>query len=127
MEKNVVGWFEIPVLNMERAIKFYETIFGYTLARHTLPQIDMAWFPMNPDGMGAMGSLVYNEKFYKPSTNGTLVYFTAVSGDLDTELSKVENAGGTVTIQKTKISDDYGFMAQFIDTEGNGIAIHSRK
>ncbi len=102
MEKNVVGWFEIPVLDMDRAKKFYETIFGYTLERHTLPQIDMAWFPMNPDGMRAMGSLVYNEKFYKPSTSGTLVYFTAVSGDLDNELSKVEKAGGKVTIQKLK-------------------------
>ncbi len=55
------------------------------------------------------------------------LYFTAVSGDLDNELSKIEKAGGKVTIQKTKISDDHGFMAKFIDTEGNGIAIHSRK
>ncbi len=123
MEKNVIGWFEIPVLDMDRAIKFYETVFRHKLEKHTLPQLDMAWFPMNPEGTGAMG----NKKFYKPSTNGTLVYFTAFSGNLNNELRKVEKAGGTVTLQKTKISDEHCFMATFIDSEGNTIAIHSNK
>ncbi len=125
--KNVVGWFEIPVLNMDRAIKFYETVLGHKLERHKMHALDMAWFHMNPEGMGAMGSLVYNEEFYKPSTDGALVYFTAFSGDLSNELGKVEKAGGQILVPKTKISDDHGFMAVVQDTEGNRIAIHSRK
>lgn len=127
MQKNVVGWFEIPVQNMARAIKFYESVFGHTLERHKMHQIDMAWFPMNSDGMGSMGSLVYNSEFYKPSTNGTLVYFTAFSGDASVELSKVESAGGKILVPKTQISPEYGFMGIILDSEGNRIGIHSRK
>jgi uncharacterized protein len=40
---NVVGWFEIPVLDMERAILFYETVFGFKLTRKKMGPIDMAW------------------------------------------------------------------------------------
>ncbi len=126
-QKNVVGWFEIPVADMDRAMRFYETVFGHKLDRHKMHQIDMAWFPMHPLGMGSMGALVYNKEFYKPSKEGTLVYFTAFSGDLSTELARVEQAGGKVVVPKTKISDEYGFMAVLLDTEGNRIAIHSRK
>lgn len=127
-QKNPVGWFEIPVTNMERAIRFYKTVFGHKLERHTMQKIDMAWFSMdNPEGAGAMGSLVYNADFYRPSLEGTLVYFTAFSGDLSNELQRVEGAGGKILVPKTQISEEHGFMAVVIDTEGNRIAMHSRR
>jgi hypothetical protein len=37
----------------------------------------------------------------------------------------VEAAGGKILVPKTEISPDYGFMAVFLDTEGNRIALHS--
>lgn len=123
---NVVGWFEIPVTVMERAIRFYETVFGFKLDRHQMGSADMAWFPSMDTGMGSPGALIFQPEFYKPSDQGTLVYFTAFSGDLSNELEKVEKAGGTVQIPKTEISPDIGFMALFIDTEGNRVAMHSR-
>ena len=126
MKNNVVGWFEIPVANMERAIKFYETVFSFKLERHQMGPLDMAWFP-TVEGNGAMGSLVYHKEHYKPSTDGTLVYFTAHSGDLTLELAKVDAAGGKVLAPKKLIADDYGYMALIMDTEGNRIALHSRK
>ena len=126
-KKNVIGWFEIPVIDMERAIKFYETVFGHKLERQKMPELDMALFPMNPEGMGSMGSLVCNEKVYRPSQDGTLVYFTSFSGDLSNELKRVENAGGKIIVPKKQINEEHGFMALFLDTEGNRIAIHSRK
>jgi predicted enzyme related to lactoylglutathione lyase len=55
------------------------------------------------------------------------VYFTAHSGDLKNELSRVEVAGGKVLQKKTPIGDEYGYMALLIDTEGNRTALHSRK
>jgi predicted enzyme related to lactoylglutathione lyase len=126
MKNNAVGWFEIPVTNMERAVKFYETVFGFHLDRHQMGPLDMAWFPA-VEGNGAMGSLVDNQEFYKPSTDGVLVYFTAHSGDLANELAKVETLGGKVLQQKTLITEDVGYMGLFIDSEGNRIAMHSRK
>jgi predicted enzyme related to lactoylglutathione lyase len=99
LQSNVVGWFEIPVSDMERAIKFYEAVFQLKLNRQNMGDLDMAWFPY-ADVPGSPASLVYHKEFYKPSTDGMLIYFTSQSGDLSNELSKVEPAGGKVLMQK---------------------------
>jgi predicted enzyme related to lactoylglutathione lyase len=127
MNNNVVGWFEIPVTDMDRAIKFYELVFDIKFSRHLLGPIDMAWFPAGEGLAGAPGSLVYNERAYKPSMEGVLVYFTAFSGDLSIELGRVENSGGKILLPKTQISEEVGYMALFSDSEGNRIALHSAK
>jgi predicted enzyme related to lactoylglutathione lyase len=124
---NVVGWFEIPVHDMERAIRFYEGVFEFELSRNQMGPAAMAWFPMVEEGIGAAGSLFYFPEAYKPSAGGTLIYFTAFSGDLSVELSRVEGAGGKVLKEKTLITEEIGYMGLFLDTEGNRIAIHSRK
>lgn len=126
MNKNAVGWFEIPVTDMDRAIKFYETVLGIKLERHQMGPLDMAWFPMYPDAPNASGSLVKHPDFYKPSNDGVLIYFTAFSGDVNNELGKVEAAGGTIMVPKKQISPEYGYMGVFQDTEGNRIALHAR-
>lgn len=127
MQRNAVGWFEIPVMNMERAIEFYEKVFDFKIHRQDMGPLDMGWFPwVDGDGPGASGSLVRHPDHYIPSKEGTLVYFTAHSGDLANELGRVEDAGGTVVQPKTLISEDIGYMALLIDTEGNRIALHSR-
>ncbi len=124
-KNNVVGWFEIPVQDMERAMKFYQTVLGITLERHNFGPLDMAWFPAIRNGAGAAGSLVHHATAYKPSSDGTLVYFSALSGDLSKELSRVEGAGGKILRGKTLIKEDIGYMALLLDTEGNRIALHS--
>lgn len=123
---NIVGWFEIPVSDMERAIKFYETVFEIKLERHKLGETDMAWFPWIENANGSAGSLVYNPEFYYPSVHGIIVYFTALSGDLQNEICRVEQAGGKVLREKTLISKDIGYMGLIVDSEGNRVAIHSR-
>jgi predicted enzyme related to lactoylglutathione lyase len=127
MEQNIVGWFEIPVTDMPRAISFYEKMLGLTLERHEMGELDMAWFPYGHDKSGASGSLVKHSAFYKPSTDGALLYLTSPSGDLFAELGRVEEAGGKIVQGKKLISDDYGYMAIIIDTEGNRVALHSRQ
>ena len=126
MRNNVVGWFEIPVKNMERAIAFYENVLDLKLNRNKMGPLDMAWFPWLEDKPGSPGTLVHHPEYYKPSTDGVLVYLTAHSGDLNNEVSRVEAAGGKVIQAKTQISEDYGHMALIIDSEGNRIALHSR-
>jgi len=127
IQHNVVGWFEIPVANMERAVSFYESVFGLSLTRHRLEPLDMAWFPWVETGQGSSGALVLLEEAYKPSRDGVLVYFTAFSGDVAVELARVEAAGGKVLEQKKLISEDVGYMGLILDSEGNRIAIHSRR
>ena len=126
MKHNIVGWFEIPVSNIDRAVKFYESVLNMKLKVHDLGDLKMAWFPRKDDVPGAPGSLVYHEKFYKPSENGVLIYMTTPSGDLNADMKKVEEAGGKVIIPRRLISEEFGFMAVIIDTEGNRIALHSR-
>lgn len=96
MKSNIVGWFEIPVADMERAIKFYQTVFNFELSRNQMGDLDLAWFPWVSDGAGAGGSLVCHKEFYKPSADGTLVYLVSQTDDLADELSRIEAASGTI-------------------------------
>lgn len=123
---NPVGWFEIPVSDMDRAVAFYQTVLGVTLERHMMGSLEMAWFPWVQGSMGSAGALVKHD-WYTPSRDGVLVYFTAFSGDVDVELGRVEVAGGKVVVPKKKISDEYGSMAVLEDTEGNRVALHARE
>jgi predicted enzyme related to lactoylglutathione lyase len=119
--KNYINWFEIPVEDFDRAKLFYETIFGLKLEAMEMMGINMAFFPAEPGT--ASGSLCKGEN-YKPSMDGTLVYLNG-NPDLSAVLDKVEGAGGKVILPKTQITPEIGYMAMFIDCEGNKVALHS--
>lgn len=122
MMDQAINWFEIPVHDFERAVNFYESIFGIELHRETFgPELKMAIFP-HAEGTG--GALVWNTKFYHPSEAGPLIYLNA-NPDLETVESRVSAAGGEVIIPKRMISPEHGFMAVIKDSEGNRIALHS--
>ena len=122
--KNAISWFEIGTNNLERATKFYETIFNIKLNPLDLPNIKMRMFPLE-DMMGVGGALVDSGGFHKPSsTDGPLIYLNG-NPDLQLVLDKVEAAGGKIMVPKTEISPEYGFMAVIIDSEGNRIGLHS--
>lgn len=122
--QNAISWFEIPTTELERATKFYETIFKLKLAPLDLEDIKMRMFPIeNQTGVG--GALVYSGGFHKPSsTDGPLIYLNG-NPDLQNILDRVEDAGGKIMVPKTEISPEYGYMAVIIDTEGNRIGLHS--
>lgn len=126
----MVGWFEVPVTDMDRAVKFYNEVFQIKITIHELGSLTMGWFPFTEDQNrpGAAGSLVLHSDAYKPSSDkGVLIYFSSRTGNLEDELSRIKAAGGKVIQPKTQISPDYGYMALFIDSEGNRVALHSRK
>jgi uncharacterized protein len=126
MKRNSVGWFEIPVSDMKRAIKFYEKVLDVKLSHQILGKLEMAWFPEIENGPGSPGSLVFHKEFYKPSSDGVLIYFTSPSGDIKNEENRIEGAGGKVLIPKRLISEEIGYMTVILDSEGNRIALHSR-
>lgn len=119
----MVGWFEIPVNNMERAKSFYESVFQIEIKDVEFGGLKMGWFPNNDGGYGATGTLIKQDS-YIPSQEGTLVYF--MSENVLNELGRVEAAGGKIYQEKTKISDEHGYMGVFIDSEGNRVALHSQ-
>ena len=123
--KNAVSWFEIPTQDIDRATKFYETIFNVSLIPLDVQQLKMRMFPLENPMSGVGGALCYNKEFYKPSaTDGPLIYLNG-NPDVQNILDKIEAAGGKIIVPKTQISPEYGYMAVFIDTEGNRVALHS--
>ena len=123
--KNAISWFEIPTTDIDRAQKFYETIFGISLIPMGVPNLKLRAFPLDNPMQGIGGTIVQTDGFHIPSaTDGPLIYLDA-NPDVQIVLDKVEAAGGKVLVPKTNISDEYGFMGVFLDTEGNRIALHS--
>jgi uncharacterized protein len=117
---NAVNWFEIPTSDLNRAVKFYSTIFGTELTTmEAMAGYKMAMFPAE-DGVG--GALLHGEG-YMPSQQGTVVYLNG-GDDLSQVLDKVQGAGGQVAMPKTNLGEN-GFMAYFVDTEGNKVGLHS--
>ncbi len=121
---NAINWFEIPASDFSRAKKFYQDILGVEFHIFSFEGTEMAFFPEDREQYGSCGSLIY-EKGRKPSQEGTVVYLNA-GDDLSEPLSKVEDAGGKVILPRTSIGEN-GFIAHFIDTEGNRVALHSMK
>ena len=85
MESNMVGWFEIPVEDMDRAKIFYEAVFQVKIQVQELGDTRMGWFPFKNGQPG---------RILKP---------------------------------KTLISPNVGYMGLFMDSEGNRIALLSKK
>ena len=121
---NVINWFEIPAKNFSRACKFYEEVLNGTVQVMDAGEmpIQMGFLPGFEPGNGVGGAVVHGEG-YEPTTTGSLVYLNG-GDDLSAPLGRVEQAGGQVVMPKTAIGEN-GFMAQFIDCEGNRVALHS--
>ena len=123
MKSNPVGWFEIYVQDMERAKRFYESVFEGALQKLDNPGMEMWSFPMDMNAWGASGALVRMEGV--PSGGGgTMVYFSC--DDCAAEEGRALKAGGRVFRKKMSIGQ-YGFISLVIDTEGNMVGLHSLK
>ena len=122
--KNAINWFEIPVNDFARAKKFYETILDVEVQEMPHPTFKYGILPADMMNGGIGGGIVQGEGF-EPSEKGSLIYLNG-GEDLSVSLSKVEAAGGKIVLPKTSIGQN-GFMAHFIDSEGNKVALHSMK
>lgn len=122
--KHAINWFEIPVQDFIRAQSFYEQLFNATLTPQEPvgTESKMAFLPADLEN-GGIGGCIISGSGYQPSTAGALVYLNG-GDNLSGPLERVEKAGGKVVMPKTSISQ-HGYMAQFIDSEGNKLALHS--
>lgn len=119
---NPVGWFDIYVSNLERAKKFYTTVFNTEFVDLPIDWGKQSLFPFNHESANISGALV--EKTGRINNgNNTVVYFE--TNDCIAEESRIEKAGGRVIKPKMSIGE-FGYISLFIDTEGNTIGLHSR-
>ncbi|HLK29729.1 MAG TPA: VOC family protein [Puia sp.] len=122
---NAINWFEIPAADFDRAKIFYETIFDYQIPESSVGSKKMGFF-LYDFKSGKIGGAICQGDGYTPSENGSIVYLNA-EPDLQIILDRVENAGGKIIQQKMLVTPEVGHIAFFIDTEGNKVALHSRK
>ena len=123
---NAINWFEIPVTDMQRAKHFYQVVFGIHMEEMNMPDMgmEMAGFPYETNSGKATGALVKSD-YHRPSKDGVVIYLNA-NPDMKEILQRMEDEHGEVIMPKTQISPEIGYMAFFIDSEGNRIALHSQ-
>ena len=124
MVRNAISWFEIPVDNLERARAFYSAIFDYDMPTGEIGQAKMGFLLYDESG-GGFGGAVTKEEGTKPAgADGIRIYLNG-GKNLNTVLNRVAGAGGSVVLPKSKITDELGYFAVFMDTEGNHLGLHS--
>ena len=123
MTKNAISWFEIPVLDFDRAKVFYEKIFDFEMSEMDMPPLRMGILPHDRES-GVGGAICQGESYIPAGTNGAKVYLNGGS-DLNTVLNRVSAAGGKVVLPKTSIGESMGHIGLFADTEGNTVGLYS--
>ena len=124
MPENVFNWIEIAVADFNRARVFYESMLGVSMEEMEFGGYKMGFFPGYNQNV-VSGAIVYGNG-YAPSDKGTVVYFNA-NPDLSEMLKRAEKAGAKILQPKKQISEEYGYMALLLDSEGNRIALHSNE
>lgn len=120
LQPTVPAWFEIPARDLDRAVRFYESVLKAKLTASEMGPMKMAVFPHEkPAPSGA----VVHAAGYEPAATGTVVYLSL--DDIRPVLDRVPKFGGEVLLPLTKLPDDVGVFAQIRDTEGNRVGLFS--
>ncbi len=109
--------FEIPADDVKRAKKFYEKAFGWKIA----DPLKMDYFLVTTKEEGEPG---INGGLMKRIENGQPFMNYLGVPSIDEALKKVQKAGGQVALTKMEIGHGMGWIAAFLDTEGNLIGLH---
>lgn len=120
---NPIAWVEIPVTEMDRAIDFYQKVFGWELSPNIMGETTMTFLPMTAEGIGIGGALVKHAGLYHPSDKeGTLVYFS--NQEIPATLRLIAASGGEV-LQEEKEIGNGSSIGLFLDCEGNRLALYN--
>lgn len=125
MSADTLCWTDIPVANLDRAIRFYSAVLGREVRKMSEGGFDYALLPheeQNASGCLCVGADSVGDK-NQPSQTGPLIYLS-VEGRLDEAVKAVKSNGGKVLREKQEIGP-HGFRAIIVDSEGNRIALHS--
>ncbi len=126
---NTIVWADIPVLDLDRAMKFYGAVLQTTFAPAEgmegvaleVPPPDFDPSTMEPPFPVGIDLQVVEDR--KPSTDGCTIYLNS-KGDAEGMLKRAEEAGGTILQPVTYMGEMVGSLGFFLDTEGNRIGIH---
>jgi predicted enzyme related to lactoylglutathione lyase len=115
-----VVWIDIPVKDLDRAIRFYSAVLGEEVKKQTFPDMSIG---ILPHGDGEVGACLFAGDSAQPSAAGPLIYLNC-SGRLDAAIDDAGRNGGKILQSKHSIGP-HGHRAVVLDSEGNRIALHS--
>ncbi len=96
--RHAIDWFEIPVLDMDRAAAFYEVLLGATIRRESAGPNMLGVF--DHEGTEAVGGCLFaGPNAPAPSLDGSLVDLNA-GASLDVVVARVAAARGRVICRK---------------------------
>lgn len=122
--RDALSWFEIPVVQMDRAQRFYEAVLGRPMRREAMgPGTELAVFAYQPE-TGVGGALIVGNPALTPANTGTLVYLNA-EPSLDAAVARALAAGGQVLTPRVDLPDGMGSFAHVQDSEGNRVGLHA--
>jgi len=107
-----------PDLDATRA--FYEKLFGWTF--EIIPGFETYAMFRTPGGLG--GGVDAGPNAEPPSDKGPILHIE--TDDIDASLKTIEELGGKTIVPKTRISDDFGHFALFVDNVGNRLGLWSK-
>ena len=125
MATDTLCWTDIPVMNLDRAIKFYSAILGKEVKKLSDGGAEYGLLPHEESN--ASGCLCIRSDSggvdNRPSANGPLIYLL-VEGRLNEAVEAARANGGRILRARQQIGE-HGFRAVIIDSEGNRIALHT--
>ena len=135
MKAQQVCWFEIPVVFIDRAIKFYSSILSVKIEKKLL--LD-TYYGVFDKKIHQIGGVLVEKKGYSPG-KGTVLFFCVV--DLSDVLKKAIELNGKIVIPKTLIKqtnnkgetivatnlidENIGYYAEIVDSEGNHVGLYA--
>ena len=127
MSADTLCWTDIPVTNLDRAIRFYSAVLGHDVPKMSEGGREYGLLPheeQNASGCLCLGGDSVGDR-NQPSQNGPLVYLS-VEGRLDEAVKAASANGGRILHPRQEIGE-HGFRAIIVDSEGNRIALHSSR
>jgi len=119
---NTICWVDIPVANLDRAIRFYSAVLGAKVAKESVPGFE---FGLLPHAQSNVSGCLCQTEDNRPSAQGPLVYLS-VEGRLDDAIQTARESGGRIVQDKHQIGP-HGHRAIIVDSEGNRVALHSQQ
>lgn len=122
---NAINWFEIPVQDMDRAQRFYETLLAQPLRREPMGPQTLAVLPYAEGAVG--GALLAGPQVSAPAAGaGVLIYLNA-GEHLAPAMGRLAEAGGRIVTPRVDLPGDMGAFVHFIDSEGNRVGLHAQR
>ena len=125
MSADMLCWADIPVTNLDRAIKFYSAVLGGDVRKLSDGKAEYGLLPHDQGNSSACLCLRSDSGGLdnRPSANGPLIYLL-VEGRLGEAVEAARKNGAKILRERQQIGE-HGYRAVIIDSEGNRIALHT--